>query len=109
MGESDGERNDDYAERAPYILASVSSDLAALNAQYTGEASAFEGSYLALSEPFPLHARFAGAASDYLASLLTIDEDEALSDRFFDSFCRAVAKITAEIPGERQKILDIYQ
>ncbi len=113
MGEKPSSpRNDDYAERAPYILASVSSDLSALNEKYAsfkGEtATPYTGSYLALTAAFPLHDRFASAASNYLASLLTVDEDEALSDKFFDAFCRTVAKITAEIPAERQKILDVY-
>ena len=39
---------------------------------------------------------------------LTVDEDGELSDTFFDKFCTAVAAITAEIPAERQKILDVY-
>ncbi len=105
-------RNDDYAERAPYILGSVLSDLSSLNGQYLSargeEGESFEGSYIALTDDFPLHPRFAGVVSDYLASLLTIDEDEAVSDKFFDAFCHGVAKITAEIPAERQKILDVY-
>ncbi len=107
------ERTDDYAERAPYILASAVSDLAALDRSYRamrdGEAAEpFSGVYLPLEDDFPLSDRFASVVSDYLASMLTATEDEALSDTLFDRFCRGVALITAEIPAERRKITDIY-
>ena len=106
------ERCEDYAERAPYILASVMADLSALNAQYCAtrgeEATAFRGVRVELEDAFPLSERFSGAVSDHLAAMLTVDEDSELSDTFFDKFCTAVAAITAEIPAERQKILDVY-
>ncbi len=108
------DRAADYAERAPYLLASVISDLVRLDAQYRlslGEEppAPFAAAYISLDDEFPLHARFAGAVSDYLASYLVADEDDRLSDRFFDAFCRAVARLVSEIPAERQKILDMYE
>lgn len=105
-------RSKDYAERAPYILANVMADLSALNGRYCamhGEAATpFRGVRIELEDTFPLCERFAGVVSDYLAAMLTVDEDSELSDTFFDKFCSAVAAITAEIPAERQKILDVY-
>ena len=106
------ERCEDYAERAPYILANVIADLSALNGQYCAvqgeKATPFAGVRIELEDEFPLCDRFAGAVSDHLAAMLTVDEDGELSDTFFDRFCTAVATVTAEIPAERQKILDVY-
>lgn len=105
-------RSEDYAERAPYILANVISDLSALDGQYRAmrgeKATPFARVRIELEDTFPLSDRFAGAVSDHLAAMLTVDEDSELSDTFFDKFCTAVAAITAEIPAERQKILDVY-
>ena len=105
-------RSEDYAERAPYILANVIADLSALDGQYRAmqgeQATPFTGVRIELEDEFPLSDRFAGAVSDHLAAMLTVDEDGELSDTFFDKFCTAVAAITAEIPAERQKILDVY-
>lgn len=105
-------RSEDYAERAPYILANVIADLSTLNGQYCAmqgrTATPFAGVRIELEDEFPLCDRFAGAVSDHLAAMLTVDEDGELSDTFFDKFCTAVAAITAEIPAERQKILDVY-
>ena len=111
----DEARTEDYLERAPYILANAVSDLSRLDVFYREALSLEpqnlkEGTELCLplSETFPLSKRFVSAASAYLASLLVIDENPTLSDKLYDKFCVGVTAITAEIPAERQKILDRY-
>ena len=114
LGEpSDEDRTEDYAERAPYILANFISDNAAVDKQYrqfTGaeEVTVKHSIYVPLTETFPLSDRFAPAAQFYLAYLLVSEEDPERSDTFFDRFCTAISTILAELPATRAKILKVY-
>ena len=114
LGEpSDEDRTEDYAERAPYILANFISDNAAVDKQYrqfTGaeEVTVKHSIYVPLTETFPLSDRFAPAAQFYLAYLLVSEEDPERSDTFFDRFCTAISTILAELPATREKILNVY-
>ncbi len=117
LGENaEAERNDDYAERAPYILANAVEELLRLD-RYYREAMGLSNApvlphtevYLPLTEVFPLCDRFGSAMTAYLASALVINQNGELSDALFDRFSSGVTAIIAEIPGERQKILDLYQ
>ncbi len=113
---ADSARNADYAERAPYILANVVSDLRTLDDFYREshglpKAPELPGTEvcLPLTDPFPLADRFAGAVIEYLASALILRQNSELSDAFFSRFSHAVTAITAEIPAEKQRILDKYR
>lgn len=104
---------EDYAERAPYIMANFISENSALDGQYRlflGAEKAGGGSpvYAAFDEEFPLSARFASAAQYYLASMLIADEDVDRADVFFDRFCTAMADILSEIPAMCEKIVSAY-
>ena len=104
---------EDYAERAPYIIANFISENAKLDAQYRvfrGEAATgFPSSvYASLDDVFPLCARFASAAEYYLASMLIDSEDGDRADGFFDRYCKALSDILAEIPAMREKIMNAY-
>ena len=107
------ERAEDYAERAPYILANFISETAAADLQYRkfrGEdgGMAEAAVYVSLDDAFPLSPRFASAAEYYLASMLIDDEDGDRADGFFDRYCKALSDILAEIPAMREKILNVY-
>ena len=100
-----GEENDneDYAERAPYILSSMFSEAASTDKKYRAanrleEQPSFSPTFTELTADFPLCDRFVGVAAFYLASLLIIDANEQLSDSFFERFCDGMATISAEIP-----------
>ena len=100
-GEETG--NEDYAERAPYILASMFSEAATLDKKYRAAFKLesqpfFNPAYNVLTSIFPLCDRFAAPAAFYLASLLIIDANEALSDAFYERFCDGMATISTEIP-----------
>lgn len=111
----DPKRTADYSERAPYILANSVCELKHLDENYRKANSLPEAPELptvfvslSLTEPFPLADRFFGVVSEYLAALLIIEENSTLSDKLYNRFCLSMAAITAEIPAERQKILDKY-
>ena len=105
--------NEDYAERAPYILASMFSAAAATDKNYRAsndlnEQGAFSSTHVELFEEFPLSERFASAAVFYLASLLIIDDNEELSDTFYEKYCDSMASISSEIPSKVVKIKNVY-
>lgn len=110
---ADDLQTEDYAERAPYILANFISENAALDANYRqfhGEEAARVAplAYVSLDGVFPLSARFVSAAEYYLAAQLIEYEDSDRSDDFFDRYCKALSDIWMEIPAMREKILNVY-
>ena len=110
------DENEDYAERAPYILSTMFSESAKTDKKYReanglGEQGAFSPIYVELSEEFPLASRFASAATFYLASLLILDANEELSDTFYEKYCDSMSAILSEIPcasASLEKIKDVY-
>ena len=113
----DEARTEDYADRAPYIIANFISENASWDAKYRafrGEAAAHSRSlscssvYASLDGAFPLSARYVSAAEYYLASMLFDGEDGDRADDFFDRYCKALADILAEIPAVREKIMNVY-
>ena len=107
------DENEDYAERAPYILAAMFSEAARIDKLYREanglcEQPAFSTIHVPLSEEFPLSDRFAGAAAFYLASLLIIDANEELSDSFYEKYCDGMSAISSSIPATVRKIKNVY-
>ena len=93
----DEARTEDYADRAPYIIANFISENASWDAKYRafhGEAAARSRSlscssvYASLDGAFPLSARFASAAEYYLASMLIDGEDGDRADDFLIATAR---------------------
>ena len=104
----------DYKIRAPYLLGNFLCENAALDAEYRkfAELEPIEyphSVYADLDGDFCLAERFALAAGYYVASMLVIDEDGELADKFFDLYSTAMSKITAEIPGVSERIIDFYR
>lgn len=114
IGENaDVEGNEDYEERAPYLLAAFVGEAvqtAAEHAEANGLCApyAFECVYLPLEADFPFDKRFAGAAIMYLAAMLIIDENAELSDKLFDRYCDIMSSIRAELPTSIEKIAQRY-
>lgn len=112
-----GEKNygsvDDYAERAPYLLAAFCGEARGLDAVYRSAKSLPEqlphgAVMIELTSVFPLAKRFSGPAAMYLGAMLIIDENEELSDKLYARYCDAMSAICSEVPGAVEKITDMY-
>ena len=105
--------NEDYEERAPYLIAafcceSARADEAYRKANGLPKPTAQSAVYLELGADFPCCSRFAATASVYLASMLVIDEAPELSDKLFDKYSDMMSAICMEIPAEVERISDRY-
>ena len=113
VGEPVGLDAEDYAERAPYIIANFITENAALDDKYRAATGAAPKAascpvFAADDDEFPLLPRVSPAAQYYLASMLIADEDGERSDGFFDKFCTAMTDIMADIPAVVGRIADVY-
>ena len=104
----------DYTIRAPYLLGNFLCENASLDAAYRKfkllEPIEYPNSvYADLESDFYLSERFAPAAGYYVASMLVIDEYGELADKLFDLYSTAMSKISSEIPGASEKIIDFYR
>ncbi len=105
--------NEDYEERAPYIIAafcyeSSEADAAYRKSHYLPAAPSVSEVYLNLSDKFPCCERFSAAACMYLASMLVVDEDSELSDKLFDKYSEMMSSICSKIPAIVEPISDKY-
>ncbi len=110
---TDDERNEDYLNRAPYILGNFFYENGELDSNYrkfTGlQERGFVGAvFVPLEDEFPFADRFIPPCEYYLASMLVVDEDTELSDKFFDLFSSSMSGIMLEIPAIQEKIADMY-
>ena len=107
------EEYDEFAERAPYLLAAAVTEAGEVDDEYRrshglaarGETDTAE---LPLEADVPLSPRFAPAVAFYLASMLIADENPELSDTLFDRFCDAMSTIKASIPSVKSAIRNVY-
>lgn len=105
--------NDDYEERAPYLIATFCGELAGTDAALRrimgkGVAKEFNEVYLSLDNDFPLLSRFASAAALYLAAMLIIDDEQDFSDKLYDRYCDKIASICSTVPALSEKIRNKY-
>lgn len=103
----------DYAERAPYLIASFCSELAdtdRLIKAHMGQkaVAAFKSLYLALDAEFPLVPKLASAAALYLAAMLVIEDFPELSDRLYSRYCDTVSRIYTSVVGKSQSTENKY-
>ena len=117
LGENaDSEENEDFEERASYLLASFCVEMTELNRALLPSSEDEEESskekldctYLPLDAEFPLVNRLSAPACLYLASMLVIDENSVLSDRLYDRYCDSIATICSSIPASVDRITDRY-
>lgn len=114
LGESvnDGE-NDDYEERAPYLIASFCNEAANTDRAWRiSREFDVQGEWnsicIPLTNDFPLSERFVSAAAFYVAAMLVIDYNESLSDKLYERFCDAMSTISEEIPAIIEAIANRY-
>ncbi len=105
--------NEDYEERAPYLIAAFCTEMTELDGLLrtaAGEAIAAlrDTVYLPLEDIFPLSDRFTAAASLYLAAMLILDSDEERSDKLYGQYSDAVSRIADSIPATLLPIVDKY-
>lgn len=105
--------NDDYAERAPFIIASFCTQNAELDKatrRMAGEGNQldFGATYIDLEDEFPLLDRFSPAAALYLASMLVMDDFEEISDRLYARYCDAISSLCDAVCVESSPITDVY-
>ena len=104
--------NEDYEERAPYLLAAFCTEMTELNAllcQKNGTAPiVHDAVLLPLDDTFPLASRLSTAATLYLAAMLILDYDEERSDALYEQYCDAVSRISDTIPAALERIKNQY-
>ena len=114
LGENcDHEGNEDYEERAPYLIAAFCTEAKDIDASYResmqmSPAKETDCVHIPLDSAFPLADRFVNAATNYLAAMLIIDENTELSDKIYDIYCDLMATIQSEIPAKIEKIAQKY-
>lgn len=105
--------NDDYEERAPYLLAAFcteaeDTDKALRQILSEPEGACFNAVYVPLNEQFPLLDRFSAAAAFYLAAMLVIDDNRELSDTLYDKYSDSMSRLCASVPALSGSISDRY-
>ncbi len=109
----DAEANDDYEERAPYLIAAFCSESAEADRIYRKvnglpAPRSVNEVFLPLTDEFPCAPRFATAASAYLASMLIFDENTELADKLFERYSDMMSAICYELPALVEPIRDKY-
>ena len=105
--------NEDYAERAPFIIASMCSEAEETDRRYRtakglSPAASFNHVYIDLEEDFPLADRFASPAAFYLASMLILDENDGMADKMYHGYCDCMARIETGIPAVIERTSEVY-
>ena len=105
--------NEDYEERAPYLIAAFCNEIFEIDAlarKLLGLPSRSEicSVWLDLNDDFPLLDRFAAVASKYLAAMLVIDEDGDLSDKLYEMYCDGISMIRSQLPSFIEKTVNKY-
>ena len=105
--------NEDYEERAPYIIANFLCDVAELDElarKFLGlpPREEFNEIWQPLDSDFPFIDKFASAASKYLAAMLVLPDDEDLFDKLYGFYCDCISRIKEELPAFVEKIVNKY-
>ena len=105
--------NEDYKDRASYLIAAFCCETEELEASIRRRLglesrATFNPVWVSLDDEFPSLDRLAVAACLYVAAMLISDENEGLSDKFFALYTDAVSTIQTSIPSAFHKITDVY-
>ena len=105
--------NEDYEERAPYIIANFLCDVAELDElarKLLGlpPREEFNQIWQPLDSEFPFIDKFASAASKYLAAMLVLPDDEDLFEKLYGFYCDCISRIKEELPSFIEKIVNKY-
>ena len=115
LGEvGDAYDNDDFAERAPYIIAAFVGEAWGLDERYRlshglGKGGTADRIFISLDEEFPLSSPLAPLCVFYLASLLIADESPELSEKYYDRYCDSISSFCASLPAQTESITDVYK
>ena len=105
--------NEDYRERATYLIAALCYRYAPLDVRYR-EAQGLEKqnllpiNCLPLSATFPLCDDFGTAVSTALAGMLTLSENPDMSARLSALADEMFAELRARIPYQKERIAQMY-
>ncbi|MBQ7384040.1 MAG: hypothetical protein IJV72_04535 [Clostridia bacterium] len=105
------EANEDYEERAPYLLATFCAESAEADRIYRRvnglpEAHPVNAVFVPLTDEFPCSPRFCSAAATYLAAMLIFDDNTELSDKLFERYSDMMSSICYELPALVEPIRD---
>ena len=105
--------NEDYEDRAGYILAAFCTECAPIDAKYRVANQMLSNQFtpvsvVKLSNQFPLKEIFAPAAVYYLSAMLVSDENETLCDRLFELYTDAISSIQDNLPCLSESIVNCY-
>ena len=105
--------NDDYQERAPYLIAAACHRYAALDSCYR-DANGLESQKILeincfpLTTLFPLCNVFSVPVSMAVAGMLVLEENPQMSERLLKIADDVIAEIQKAIPFKKEKILSHY-
>ncbi|MBQ9085591.1 MAG: hypothetical protein IJY47_00220 [Clostridia bacterium] len=110
---ADSGENEDYEERAPFLIASFCTEAMELDRflrESVGESPAAEFGkvWMELSEEFPLLERLAPIACLYVAAMLVLEENADLSDRLYDLYSQGISAIWNGITSVIDSIKEQY-
>ena len=102
--------NQDYEERASYLLAAFCTEMSELDRYLQGSSAQapIEAASLPLTAEFPLSSRLSSAASLYLAAMLILESDEERSDKLYAQYLEAISRIANHVPATILPITDKY-
>ena len=105
--------NDDYQERAPYLIAAFYDENRDIDKAYRcanslPKAPEVNAVCVELGEDFPCAPRFSSACCIYVAAMLVLDENSELSDKLYDKYSDMMATISSGIPSFVENISDRY-
>ena len=105
--------NQDYKERAPYLIAAICYRYAPLDKLYRKANNLSEQKLLAINcfpfpTLFPLCEVFAPAVSSALAGLLVLEENPELSDRLMKLADDMIADLRSAFPFRKESIVSYY-
>ncbi len=103
--EVSAENIEDYAERAPYLIASFCSMAKSLDKKLRRrdglvKQAPFSPVFLELEADFPLCERLITTAALYVAAMLVIEENTSLSDSLYDKYCDGIASLSTELGAD---------
>ena len=105
--------NDDYLERAPYLIAAFCDENKELDRMYRmanslPEAPESNPVCVNMTDDFACAPRFSSACCMYVASMLIMDENGELSDKLYDKYSDMMSRISSTIPSFVEKISNRY-
>lgn len=109
----DPEENEDYRDRASFLIAAFASEAEPLDnalRRLAGDTSrqAFNPVCVSLEDTFPCLDRLAPAACSYVAAMLILDYDPQRADFLYNVYRESIAAIHQSFPMITESIVDKY-